>query len=562
MTDKQSKKKGFSRRDFLKGAAAMAAAGGLITAAPRVTKAAKVAKTTQMSVDICVIGGAGAGLTAAVSASEAGVKNIIVLEKMQSIGGATSQVGNMFAVESPVHKRLGIHDWTADEAFRFHMHQTSWYCDAKLVRNWITSSGDIVEWLEEKGVVFGSVNSFVHESLPKTCHHAKYGSIGSETLKAMSKILKEKGIEVRTDTRVRKLLTDGDGSVNGVLATCGDEDLRISAKAVIIGTGSISGNAELKARFYPGEDMSNVHIMAEDFPHTTGDGFIMAEEIGAASTHISTLWIGPHGHGWNEQTGDLVRRPILPKVNKFGYRFCDEGLYVSNPGWEHSVALDRQPDKVCYALMDESMLQFQKKDKRVYSNYALSGPRMRADEFGKRMKMGGGLGANEEVTPSMFEEKRADWLDTVDEDIREEAKMGRVKVADTWDEIAQYIGCDAETLKDTVSQYNRYCLNRYDGEFVKDPEYLLPLTTPPFYALKSHSGIDTCIGGIRTNHHLEVVNKRFYPIKGLYAAGVCVGNWLGIGYAWGGSEFSFTQYSGYTAGKNAANLVLNKPYKA
>jgi hypothetical protein len=48
------------------------------------------------------------------------------------------------------------------------------------------------------------------------------------------------------------------------------------------------------------------------------------------------------------------------------------------------------------------------------------------------------------------------------------------------------------------------------------------------------------------------------PIKGLYAAGIAVGNWQSIGYGPFGSCFSFTTYSGYAAGKNTAKFVLGK----
>jgi succinate dehydrogenase/fumarate reductase flavoprotein subunit len=73
--------------------------------------------------------------------------------------------------------------------------------------------------------------------------------------------------------------------------------------------------------------------------------------------------------------------------------------------------------------------------------------------------------------------------------------------------------------------------------------------------MRAYSGIDTCIGGLRTNHRLEVLNKNLYPIKGLFAAGVVIGNWLGVGYSFMGSNMSFTTYSGYAVGKIAAEYV-------
>ncbi len=95
----------------------------------------------------------------------------------------------------------------------------------------------------------------------------------------------------------------------GVLARQGDEDWEIGAKVVVLATGSISANKDLIERFYGREnDMSHVRIMA-NVPHNTGDGLLMAEEIGAAATPIASLYIGPHNYPHNTRIGLIVRRP-------------------------------------------------------------------------------------------------------------------------------------------------------------------------------------------------------------------------------------------------------------
>jgi fumarate reductase flavoprotein subunit len=392
------------------------------------------------------------------------------------------------------------------------------------------------------GVEFGEVEPFTSKSLYRTYHYSKRGRakdgwIGKVIVAAMLKYIKENGGEVRTGTRATKLLTNSNGDVTGVVATHGDEELRISAKAVILATGSISSNDTLKARFYPGEDMSHVRIIGAQ-PWATGDGLLMAEEIGAGSTHISTLYIGPHGHGTNESVGTLVRRPNLIKVNKLGYRYTDEAISVTREyyAWLNGFALDRQPDKVCYTLIDEATLRRFQKEKIAYSLIDTMGD------------------------PDIHNtgDPGLDWLDELNKGIPAGIAAGMIKSANTWDEIAEFIGCDPDNLKETVSNHNRHCENKYDDELLTDPEFLVPLTTPPYYAMRAYSGIDTCIGGIRTNHNLEVVNKKEAPIKGLYAAGVAVGNWASIGYGPFGSCSSFATYSGYASGKNAAKYILGK----
>jgi fumarate reductase flavoprotein subunit len=97
--------------------------------------------------------------------------------------------------------------------------------------------------------------------------------------------------------------------------------------------------------------------------------------------------------------------------------------------------------------------------------------------------------------------------------------------------------------------------------FIKDPKYLLPLRTPPYYAIKCYSGFLGTIGGIKINHNMEVINHQDNPILGLYAAGVDTGGWQGNTYAGRdlpGSAFGFAINSGRIAGENAANYVLRK----
>jgi fumarate reductase flavoprotein subunit len=281
-----------------------------------------------------------------------------------------------------------------------------------------------------------------------------------------------------------------------------------------------------------------------DLPHNTGDGLVMAEEIGAASSFISTLYIGPHNHPHNEPTGVLTRRPHLILINKNGERFTDEALILSEDwGWMLAMAVDRQPDKICYAIMDEIILRSYQKDKKEYASYESQAQLKHLDPL-KQIEDG-----------NIVVQGDTSWLDTVDEDIRSEAEEGRVKIADNLDEIAKWIGCNPDTLKTTILEYNTYCRNQYDAEFLKDPQYLFQILQPPYYAFKGQSGIDTCIGGLRINHRLEVLNKALVPIKGLFAAGVATSGWLGIGYGYYGSEMSFTTYSGYAAGENAAKFV-------
>ncbi|MFC2045841.1 hypothetical protein ACFLUH_04100, partial [Chloroflexota bacterium] len=80
--------------------------------------------------------------------------NVILLEKVGTLGGYTRQANTLMACESPVQKRLNI-AVTRDEVFRKFMNWNHWYrVDPRVVRAFIDKSGDTIRWLEEKGVEF------------------------------------------------------------------------------------------------------------------------------------------------------------------------------------------------------------------------------------------------------------------------------------------------------------------------------------------------------------------------------------------------------------------------
>jgi fumarate reductase flavoprotein subunit len=508
--------------------------------------------------DVCVIGGAASGMTAAICAVENGAKKVTLIEKTKRLGGTLGVCGGFFAVESPAQQRLGIHH-TADECFSDLVQLLYWNCDARLVRNWMCGSGETVRWLESKGMYFDIVAPF--QGLKEFCRSTHHVSIekdartGLKMLRVLKAECQRLGIEILLETRAQHLLQDKSGRVIGVLAAQADKTLRINAKSTVIATGSISANKELISRFYQGEDYEDIQIMSR-IPHNTGDGLIMAEEIGAKIGNLSTLYIGPHNHGagHSELTGMFIRRPHSLKVNRNGERFMDEGVWTnSNFGWMVSYATDRQPGKMTWVIFDDKMV----KDMIAKNEHIGLFEYLSSLDISYKKGAAGQTDTGEEEVDEKFsffrgKEYQGEWLENLMEDIESEKAAGRVKICRTIEEIAAWIGCDAATLQNTMARYNMHCHNGYDADFLKQPCHLIALETPPYYVFQGPSGIDTCIGGIHVNYRLEVIDKNQRPIPGLYAAGVCTSGWLNGGYGFYGSELSFTLYSGRTAGENAA----------
>ena len=496
------------------------------------------------STDVVVIGGGASGLPAAVRAAESGAK-VILLERRKMLGGMGRIPAGLFAVESPAQKRLGINH-TADELFKIHMNQSVWMCDARLVRTWLSGSGELVGWLEKKGMVFG-----VAEEPLKLVHQIQ-GTVvktGNAIINTLVEDCEKMGVQILNEARAHKLIVDAEGNVNGVIATQRDKEIKINAKSVIIATGPISGNKDLMKKYYPNVDFENIKIMSA-LPQNTGDGLIMAEDAGATKEALmSSLWIGPGNHKMNMSATNVARRPHMMWVNRDGMRFTDETLWCLQPygfNWLAGFTQDLQPGRVSYALMDHKILKDMiEKNENIYDMERLASELVDDEEA-----MAAGI--DRKSGPELRKKSPTAWLGKLEDAIASEAKKGNVKISSSLQEIAEWMGTDHAVLKATIDQYNVYCKNGHDADFLKPKQWLLPLSTPPYYAFKTGQALDSAFGGIRINYRMEVLNKELKPIRGLYAAGSGTSGWLGPGFTFGCGAMGFSVFSGYAAGKNAA----------
>ena len=139
-------------------------------------------------------------------------------------------------------------------------------------------------------------------------------------------------------------------------------------------------------------------------------------------------------------------------------------------------------------------------------------------------------------------------------------EKGLVKIAGSWAEMAGWIGADPATLEATVNSYNTSCDDGHDAEFVKVRRYLLPLRSPPYYAIRCATTFLDTLGGIIVNEHMEVTAKQSGVIPGLFAAGVIADGSQSDTYcsALSGSALSFAINSGRIAGENAADYIQKR----
>jgi fumarate reductase flavoprotein subunit len=502
MEDK--KRTGMTRRQFcaasVLGSICLSNINGVAMAAEK--------KQEEINADIVVIGAGGSGLTVAVSAAEAGIKNIVVLEKAAQSGGNTTNVGVFFAVNSPLQKRLGI-NVTVEQAFREKMAHDHWRQNARLIRDTIVKSGEVLQWLENKGMKIEQIKQFAGNDAPLVGHDmGGFGILGNTLLKVLRASCDKQGIRILCDTPAKKILTNKQGTVTGVLAAAKDREVRINAKAVILASGGFAHNRELMKKYFP----SIVDYQIGSVRDMTGDGMVMAEEAGAfTEDQLAVLLVGGASARSSSLNINLDQRYDFIAVNKDGERYFDESLSLKYNSDDITNTLKRQHDKISFVLLDSEIVK----------DAADSG----------------------ESAPGL-----KDSAGTTE------------KIAETWDEIAEFIGSEPEVLKETIRRYNSFCEKSRDDDFFKDPKYLRPLNTQPYVAIRNRHSCQTTFGGIKINHHTEVLNKNDVPIRGLYAVGDCAGSWAPLTYShrYPGSASSFAVCSGFIAGEHVAKNILGK----
>ena len=475
-----------------------------------------------LKTDVAVIGAGGAGMAAAIAARDSGA-DVILLEKRRMPGGNTALAQALFAAESPAQKRLSI-DAPKDVLFKMAMDYAHWKINPRIVRAFIDKSGDTVRWLEEMGLEkIDNIPPFYPRQSIRTFHYPNGGGVA--VVKVLLSACEKRGVRLLRGTPAKKILINSRGEITGVQAVNGDgKQLAITAASVIIATGGFGGNKRLLKKYFP----EYAAIRSLGIP-LAGDGFLMAREAGAAMEGGALQLEGPIIEG-GRQGRSVYEEPDLVWVNNRGERFADESLAFNH--FESVNAMLRQPHMVSYSLFDKSLTQtLVKRIEDGYVRYRGLGPRP------------------ENAGPP-------DFL----EDLKTEVRRGTVKITDSWDDMARWIGAAPDVLKTTIVEYNSYCDCGHDAIFAKEARYLVPLRTPPFYAIRCQPIFLTAIGGIKIDDRMQVINISDAPIPGLYASGNDTGGWEPDTYnaVLSGHAFAFALSSGRIAGENAAQYASSK----
>ena len=248
-------------------------------------------------VDVLIIGGGGAGSSAAIEAHEAGA-NVMIVTKLR-IGDANTMMaeGGIQAADKP-NDSPAIHYVDAFGGGHF-------AAKPELLSKLVCDAPEAIQWLSDLGVEFDKmpdgtmVTTHGGGTSRKRMHAAKDYS-GAEIMRTLRDEVFNRNIPVVDFTSAIELILDENGRAAGaVLMNMETRELLVAkAKTVIIATGGAG------RMHYQGFPTSN-HYGA------TADGLVLRYRAGAKLLYAETLQYHPTGAAYPEQIfGALVTEKV------------------------------------------------------------------------------------------------------------------------------------------------------------------------------------------------------------------------------------------------------------
>lgn len=552
----------------------------------------------KIQVDVLIIGGGGAGLAAGAAAKEQ-LKDsgrVLIIEKNSITGGNSANINSPIRVpgtssSGPGGMMMGGQTSSdpqevADSQYQKMIEWTHWRLDAPLVRALILKAQDTSNWMwslltEEEQEKMKSAQS-QSSGMPMMGG----GQGGEKYSVVMTRICKNLGVEIMTNTKGTKILTDKKtGAVVGAMAEGEDKDYDISASCVVIATGGFIGNLELmKKFFFPADDniYDEIYIKGNKYE---GDGIRMAEEVGASMDAAVAFETTFEAIPWAVSDANALKSFVSNRnaeiiwVDGKGKRYANESeqdAFNARQGlYKHTF----------YMIFDENIREHIVNKKSTGMGGMpgmagggqggapgatggqgqgnapdMSGGQPQAGAAGGQAQAGAG-GAPTGMPggmPGMMGGSQS--YDTLDDEFQKQIDQGYAIKTNSLDELAKFIGCDVDALKATIEEYNKGCEEGYDNLMLKDASYLVAFNKAPYYAIRNKLAIHLTHGPIRVTPKMEVVDTDHDPIPGLYAAGNDVGGtdvdtYAGVVTAHS-SGWAFS--GGRIAGESAAEFVKAK----
>jgi succinate dehydrogenase/fumarate reductase flavoprotein subunit len=469
--------------------------------------------------DVVIVGYGGAGAVTAITAYDAGA-NVLVLEKTPSYaslgvtnpaitggGGSTSMnAGNATYVKDPLNGANYIY-------------QQSWgntpmaVCESLA---WMEVENPA--WLTQMGIKY-TLSSTTGEFPTLPGGALGFGGMslasGNVFFQQLDALVQKRNIPILFNTPATDLFQDPTtGEILGVQALANNSEvLNIQAKkAVVLTTGSIEYNETMKSdnmRVYP------AHFYGWQF--CTGDSVTMASKVGAAMWHMGAMsarmvpWFpqypiafgtcAPGQHGWIY-------------VDKNGNRYADETeISTYSHNWwiklsDFDLTVPQYTRIPSFIIFDETC----RKAAAITSGsngqlpvYLDPRPVWSSDN-------------SAEITRGWIQSGKD--IPTLVAAMNSTAYVGMTPGTNNYSPAANTaVNINPATLQATLNNYNGFCTAGVDTQFGRPKSALIPIVTPPFYAMPLWPGGPSAFGGPVRNEKGQICDADNNPIPRLYTAG-------------------------------------------
>lgn len=438
-------------------------------------------------VDVIIIGAGLAGLSAAIDAANGGAE-VLVIDMNSVFGGHGIQSGGVAIVNSRMQAEMGYRD-TPDLAYGDWM---EWTIDGhpEWTRFYVQHSRELIyDWVTGLGVRFDRIIPSHGNSVPR--FHMTYRRGLNLTRPLYLEALRYSNITFRWNILAQHLIKH-DGRVAGVeaLDLRQGEQVELRAGSVIIATGGFQSNITMVTENWRADLPAPEQIYSMSGQNSRGTGHLMAVEAGAALVHMDRQYNGysalPNVLGLDIERGFVAGNSRSIWVNNEGKRFVTEGgidRYV------FPVVMRQQPPGYWRIFDDDDKDAF-----RINSPHFVSAEAVDREKIQHRVI------ENPEVT---------------------------VK-ANTLEELAGRIGLPANSLVETVREYNARVNSGestdVNGMPAENPPPVFTIDIAPFYAMRSYPMANKSAGGISIDLGTRALDVEGRPVPRLYAAGEVTGS--------------------------------------
>ncbi len=506
---------------------ALAQAGADIEALKAVQEKDETAgETAERHVQALVIGAGGSGLAAAITLQEQGIETLVV-DKMANAGGATALTGAL--INGGCSKQQAERGVTDDVQTMFMdaMVYGSFQNDARMTWLMVNNTGDSVDWLHDTvGVEFEEAINHFPEHTNDRAFYPKGKQPGYLT-GTMEQHYLSNGGELLLETRAQHLLTE-DGRVIGASCSTADGTLNIYADVTLLATGGYGASVALR----PADQMGTLFYGASS---STGDGIIMAEEVGAMTHYMQYLKSYPQGIEKPLDGGNITADGTTFRGNAYISPLASQAVTLNDGAIYVNVEGERCMNENMDFVSIKKVTQKQT-DMTVYLVMDQKG----YDNWMGMMEVSAGL------TPEIV----APWLDA--DDGKPVFRKGA-----TVEEAAAKAGIDAEKLSATVAHFNEMVASGKDDDFGRAEMSVGLDSDGPIYIVEQRLRMATSLGGLKTSTSFEVYDENEQAIDGLYACGEVIGGVHGD-ESMPSNCVAWAVTSGRLAAKAAADAVKAK----